>query len=259
MIERYLRYVFAFVGLILVANLLILDFYFVKQRTELLDFQTKLTEVENSLGLISSRMFASFPDQPPAASPSAAKSSNNSGSVAANSILAQLGALDACPQTCMSLINASTISAVVAPVTNSPIIRAPTSQLVSPTGSNQFLTKGEYFIPLGSGTLNQASDWTTLESAQATFDYGNFPGLKTAYFEVFIRMPRTNGTVHARLIDTTSGLPFSETEVETTSLTTQYSSIPISLTTGKRTYKVQMYNSLDQSVLDQARIRIVSQ
>lgn len=257
MMPRYLQLFIAFIGVLLVVNVLILDIFLVQQRGELLAFQTRLNNLNDNFRVISTRLFGNFPGDVPAATGSGA--TDTTGSLAAKSLLNQLGALDACPQTCVSLINASTISGTIAQTPTS-IIRTPTSQLISSAGSTNFaLTKGEYFIPLGSGTVNQSNTWVTMDSAQATFDFANFPGLKTAYFEVFYHNPRTNGEANVRLIDTTSGIPFSSTQDSTTSTTTVYESFPIVLNPGERTYQVQMYNTLDQAVLDQARIRIVSQ
>lgn len=228
---KYIYIILGFLALIFGANVLLLDFFFVKQKNDLLDFQTRLTQLGSRAGTTTIL-------------------SADRGALSAEKFLA----LDACPQSCISIINTATKSAAV--------IRVPTVVPTPAVTSQPQTPKGEYFVPLGSGSVLSSeatsSNWKTIDAAQATFDAGNYGATKAAYFEVFIRT-QTNGEVHARLLDSTTPALFFNSDLKTTSTNATFLSAPISLSSGVKTYKVQMYSTLSTGYLDQARIRIVTQ
>jgi len=226
-LPRYLYIILGFIGLILVVNLVALDFFLVSQRNDLLDFQTRLTQLSESFQLLGGRILTTSGTTTPVA----VKPVTDSG----------------CPMSCVGLITMATISAKTTTTVYSP----PVSTSVSSTA------KGEYFVPLGSGSVGAGSDWTNIDSAQATFDAGSYGAIKQAYFEVFIHVD--NGQVQARLFDATSPAVFWGSVLTSTSKTSQFLSAPIILSSGSKTYKVQMTSNLVSGVLDQARIRIVTQ
>ncbi len=151
-----------------------------------------------------------------------------------------------CPQSCVSLISA-----------------IPKQQTVSTPVVQQITTpKGEYFINLGTGSvLNteaSSSNWKTIDSAQATFDAANYGNIKSATLEVFLHV-QSSGDVHARLFDSTTPAVFWTSDLLTNSATSVYKSAPITLSSGSKTYKIQMYSTLSTGFLDQARIHIITQ
>lgn len=228
-LPRYLYIIAGFVGLVLVTNLLILDFFLVSQRNDLLDFQTRLTQLSESFKLLGGRILTV---------PSSGQTGGTAPTVTPITD-------SSCPFSCVSLITMATVSA------RTPVYTLPTT----PTSSTS--VSAEYFVPLGSGSVTAGSDWTNIESAQASFDASKYGSIKQAYFEVFMRID--NGTVQARLFDSTTPAIFFGSQLSTTNKTSQLQSAAISLSSGTKTYKVQMKSDLATGVLDQARIRIVTQ
>lgn len=224
-LPRYLYIIAGFVGLVLVTNLLILDFFLVSQRNDLLDFQTRLTQLSESFKLLGGRILTV---------PSGGTTPTTVTPITDSS----------CPFSCVSLITMATVSARQTTVVSTPATTTTTAA-------------AEYFVPLGSGSVTAGSDWTNIESAQASFDAGKYGSVKAAYFEVFMRID--NGTVQARLIDTTTPAVFFSSQLATSNKTSQLQSAAITLSSGTKTYKVQMKSDLVTGVLDQARIRIVTQ
>lgn len=224
-LPKYLYVVAGFVGLILVVNLLILDFFLVSQRNDLLDFQTRLTQLSESFKLLGGRILTAPSGQ--------------------TSITPVVPVTDAgCSASCVGLITMATISARQSAPVSVPAASAPAAS-------------AEYFIPLGSGSISAGGDWTNVESAQATFDAGKYGVIKQAYFEAFLRTD--NGTVQARLLDSTTPAIFFSSQLSTTNKSSQLQSAAVTLSSGSKTYKVQMKSDLLTGILDQARIRIVTQ
>ena len=226
-LPRHIYIISGFVGLILVTNLLLLDIFLVSQKNDLLDFQTRLTQLSESFKLLGGRILTTT-------------SPTGNTTVTAPTFLPDTS----CPVSCVNLITMATISG------KNTVYTVPTSSTV-PT------TAAEYFVPLGSGSVSAGGDWTNVESAQATFDAGRYGNISQAYFEAFVRIE--NGTVQARLLDSTTPAIFFASQLSSTSKTSQLISKAITLPSGQKTYKVQMKSDLFPGVLDQARIRIVTQ
>lgn len=116
---------------------------------------------------------------------------------------------------------------------------------------------GEFYIPMGSGVTTQEGRWIDVGSAQAIIDTASYPIIKAVYFESVLRLPNAQGEIRARLAETTLPYVYSGNEVRSQSGTGELVSSRINLQPGKRTYKVQLYSSIGQGVLDFARIRVV--
>lgn len=226
-LPRHIYIISGFVGLILVTNLLLLDIFLVSQRNDLLDLQTRITQLSESFKLLGGRI-------------STTPALSGTTTISTPTFLSD----SSCPVSCVSLITMATISA-----------KLPTGY-TAPTPSTVSTATAEYFIPLGSGSVAAGSDWTNMESAQATFDAGKYGNISQAYFEAFVRIE--NGTVQARLLDSTTPAIFFASQLSSTSKTSQLISRAITLPSGTRTYKVQMKSDLFTGILDQARIRIVT-
>ncbi|MBI4099891.1 hypothetical protein HY440_02690 [Candidatus Microgenomates bacterium] len=237
---KYIYIVLGFIGAIFVANVLLLDYFLVGQRNDLVDFQTKLTQLSDNFRVLGGRLYG----LPPVATPS--------GTTSPLSILNPVNNL-VCPTSCVDLIALSTEAGRVS-------TRSLINSTYTPTTSTVATTKGEFFVPLGSGSVDQTSDWTNINSAQATFDASNFGSIKAAYFEAFLRRSTTaSGEVFARLFDSTTPAILWGSEMSTSANTSTFISKAISLSGGQKVYKVQMYSTNGVSYLDQARIRIVTQ
>lgn len=222
-LPRIKNYSLILAALILGANLVLLDFFFVKQKNDLLDFQTRLTQITP---------ITQF-------------------SVATSSAEQQIIISNSCPQSCLGIITNATKSAAVA----APVVKPQSTQsLLAPIAPPSVK---EFFIPLGTGSVTALNTWTDINTAQATFDTANYPSITTAYFEVI--MHTAQGEVKARLYDTTTPFIYAGEQVSTTSNTGQLVSKQVPIRSGLKTYKVQMYTTITTGTLDQARIRIVTQ
>ncbi len=220
-----IKVVLMLVFLLFVGNMLLLDYFFVDQRNNLLEASGKVTALTQEVRLLAL--------------------GNNSQQASSGSAPTGFTPTNSCPQTCLSAI----ASAVGNVKPSAPLI-APVIQTL-----NQ---KGEYFIPLGTGSVDSTANWTDITSAQAAFDAGNYSSIKSVYFEVFLHTT-SGGEVHARLFDATTPAVFFNTDLKSTSATSEFLSVPITLKTGQKTYRVQMYSNVAAGFLDQARIRIVAQ
>lgn len=219
-LPRIKNYSLILAALILGANLVLLDFFFVKQKNDLLDFQTRLTQLAPQTQFPLSPLIIS--------SPSAS-----------------------CPQSCLGIITNATKSATV----TAPVVKPQSTQsLLAPIAPPSVK---EFFIPLGTGSLTTLNTWTDINTAQATFDTANYPSMTAAYFEAI--MHTNQGEVKARLYDTTTPFIYAGEQVTTTSNTGQLVSKQVPIRNGLKTYKVQMYTTITTGTLDQARIRIVTQ
>lgn len=222
-LPRIKNYSLILAALILGANLLLLDFFFVKQKNDLLDFQTKLTQFTAP---------TSLPVAPTVISSPAA------------------GLVNSCPQSCLGIITNATKSATV----TAPVIKPQSTQsLLAPITPPSVK---EFFIPLGTGSLTTLNTWTDIDTTQVSFDTSNYPSISAVYFEAI--MHTAQGEVKARLYDATTPFIYSGEQVTTTSNTGQLVSKQVPIRSGLKTYKVQMYTTITTGTLDQARIRIVT-
>lgn len=228
-LPKYVYYILAFLALVFVGNLLLLDFFIVSQNGTLLDFQTRLSQIANrSPNTVIQKTTETTPTVIPDSS---------------------------CPVSCIAMITNSTRSATIKQVLNPTVSLPP---LPTPTISQ----KGEYFISLGTGSVLNSeasnSNWKTIDTAQVTFDAASYGNIKSATLEVFLHV-LGGGEVHARLFDTTTPNVFWGTDLSTSSSNSTYLSGPLTLSSGSKTYKIQMYSTLSTGYLDQARIHIVTQ
>ncbi len=219
-LPRIKNYSLILAALILGANLVLLDFFFVKQKNDLLGFQTRLTQLTP---LVSPIIIST---------PSAS-----------------------CPQSCVGIITNATKSAAIVPT--APVTKTQSTQsLLATTVSS---SSKEFFIPLGSGTLTQLNVWTDMNGVQGSFNLDNYPAIKGAFFEASLRLGGA-GQVQARLYDTTTPAVFWDAQMSSISTTGEYFSKPIKLFSGgNKTYRVQMNTTLSTAYIDQARIHLVTQ
>lgn len=151
---------------------------------------------------------------------------------------------NACPQSCTTLINAAIGTLRPAAVaTKVPAV----SQ------------KGEYVIPLGSGLVSAVGAWTDAYTVQAAVEPGNYANIKVTYFEVVTHIPDGQGQMRVKLYDASTPFSFDGQELDTTSSTGQLQSVPVALLPGRKIYRVQVFNTFSPGVVDEARIRIVTQ
>lgn len=226
------KIILGFIAAVFVLNVLFLDYLFVSQRSELIDFRTRLVQLTDSFKILGGRLYSAGDEVPPTV----------------NNILNPVNTA-VCPTSCVDLILLSTQSGKV-----------PTSSLINPVYqpvTTTVTSKGEYFVPLGTGSITSTGAWVDVNTAQATIDTGAYSSVTAIYFEVVMHV--SAGEVRARLYDTTTPFIYEGEQVQTTSSTGQLLSAKVPLRSGSKTYKVQMYSTISQGFLDQARIRIVTQ
>lgn len=153
-------------------------------------------------------------------------------------------ALDVCPQSCISQINALSSSGIKEKETVAP--------------AESFAR--EFFIPLGS-SVNFSDDWQDVAGLQAYVDGSAYGRIKKITFEASVRVPTGNQTANVRLFNVTAKHPvwFSEVLFTGGGSPQFLVSEPIALDSGNSLYKVQMKTQLKYAAyLDQARIHIIS-
>lgn len=238
--RKLLFFTLGFLVVFAVLNLILLDFLIVSQRNSLLDLTTRVGLMSDNFKTLTSRIYGvDFSQSGKTVQPGLAPLPTNS---------------DTCSTTCTSLIRSATASAIKVMSQTQP---QTTTVYTQPKTVATGTTKGEFFIPLGSGTVNGGTDWADVTTAQATFDAANFGSIKGAYFEVFIRAEA--GQVSARLFDTTTPAILFSSQVSNSSNTSTFYSAPITLSSGNKVYRVQMKSTISTGVLDQARVRIITQ
>lgn len=119
-------------------------------------------------------------------------------------------------------------------------------------------SKSTVYIPLGSGGgpwNNQ--DWYSTPEYQISLDPGNYPGYSAMYLEVTFRMTESAGTGSVRLYNTTDSSAISG-QVDTTSSSFGTStSSSFKLSSGTKSYSLQIKSSEGKDLYVQtARIKV---
>ena len=116
----------------------------------------------------------------------------------------------------------------------------------------------EYYITLGSA-MTKANTWQELVGVEALVDTANYPPIKSAIFEVYLKIPTANGQVRAKLYNVTDkhDVWFSDVSSEGPTLTKKEA--PITLEPSAKTYRVMGLSTLKYDAnIENARLRIVT-
>lgn len=116
-------------------------------------------------------------------------------------------------------------------------------------------SKATVYIPFGSGgQINGSTDWTNLDTFQASIDPAAYPGYKNMQLEVNMRLNQPGGTLYARIY---SGGAVDASQVSSTSTSSSlYTSTTFTLS-GSKTYIIQAKSSDgSQAFIDNARIKV---
>lgn len=214
------------VFLVLVGNMVLLDYFWVNEKNELNQVRAGIKQVETRIDEVkgSDKLTeAAFPETTP------------------------IKADNACPQSCVTQMNSAIAN-----------IKIPAGAPV-PTPIVSTTPKGEFIIPFGTATVSTIGNWFDAFSAQASFDSRNYPPVKAFYFEVVMHIPDATGEMRAKLIDDSTPFSYDGQVLKTQSGTGQFLSVQVPLISGQKTYHVQLYSSIATGILDSARIRIVTQ
>lgn len=140
-------------------------------------------------------------------------------------------------------------SSLVPTGTPTPTVRV----VVSPT---PLPALQEVFIPLGSGKTI-SNEWEELPATEVGINTANYPPIARAYLEVFMHIVTGNGTMHAKLYNSTDrhDVWFSEVSMSGDRITRL--EVPITMDAGNKRYTVKVKSSLKyEAILDNARIRL---
>lgn len=141
------------------------------------------------------------------------------------------------------------------------VLPSPTVQTSNPVNTNATNVNPQvkdYYIPLGSGTV-QSQQWMSVPGVQATVDFGDYQNIQSVLFEASISLPAASQTVSVQLFDVTDNQPVWNSTMSTNGASSQYLvSQPLIYETGLKTYQVQMQNQLlAPATLVQSRIHII--
>ena len=119
-------------------------------------------------------------------------------------------------------------------------------------------SKSTIYIPLGSGGGPWGNtDWFTLNDYQVSLDPANFPGYSGMVLEVVYRMVESAGTSSVRLYNKTDSSVTSSEISNTATSFTLYSTSSFKLSSGTKTYTLQVKSTQGKDVFIQtARIRV---
>ncbi len=114
----------------------------------------------------------------------------------------------------------------------------------------------EIYIPLGTGRTTN-NEWEELPATEVAVNTANYPIISKVYFEVFMHITTGNGTMQAKLYNSTDRHDVWFSEVSMTGDRVTRLEVPISLDAGNKRYKVMVKSSLKaEAVVDNARIKI---
>lgn len=134
--------------------------------------------------------------------------------------------------------------------------------LQAQTGSTTLTTttttsKAPIYIPIGSGGYTNAPTWTDASGVEISIDPADYPGYTSATFEDSLRISDPNQTASARLYNATDKSSLTSTEISTTSQSfVIVSSNTFNLTSGRKTYRLQLKSSGHEAYSQFARIKI---
>jgi hypothetical protein len=138
---------------------------------------------------------------------------------------------------------------------NAALLKKSTTPVVSSNSSAK-----EYFVPFGTGYV-ASRDWYDVPGLEANIDGSAYGKVKTATFEVSVRVPTGNQTAEVRLYNVTAKHPVWSSEVMFTGGGTPQFLVskPITIDPGNNLYKVQMKTQLEfPAYIDQSRVHIIT-
>lgn len=127
------------------------------------------------------------------------------------------------------------------------------------SGAGSASVAKEYFIPLGSGSINSV-EWIDVGGAASYIDTASYGRIKQAIFEATTTIPSGGHRIWVRLYNVTDKHPVWYSEMTTDeSAATLSTSKPITLDRGNKLYQVQMKAQLQNTTsLVQSRVKITT-
>lgn len=162
---------------------------------------------------------------------------------------------DTCGPVCQQTI-AQKVSEAMATISGKETVKETT--VVKQT-TQQISQPQIIYIPLGGGGSTTNQSWTDVANAEVWLDIANYTNVDKIYFEGFIKIKHGNGKAYARLYDVTHGIGVQGSEIQTTSENyTLVESGSLSLWQGKNLYRVQIKSLTGyEAFFDSGRIKII--
>jgi hypothetical protein len=166
---------------------------------------------------------------------------------------------DACPASCVDLIDQTKFSESIETVASPTPTVIPTKAPVYTSAKQKIKYTSYVPIPGSGSTLN--TSWTTLEGTDFYLTTADYPGLVGVYFEANIKLQNGNGVAYVRIYDVTNSRAVDGSDVSTSSQTTDYvSNGPLSLWAGYNHYAVQARSlTADTTHFVSGRLKIVTE
>lgn len=136
-------------------------------------------------------------------------------------------------------------------------INSKVSSLEKATPAQVSSSQTTVYIPLGSGGYWGNTDWYSLAEYEISLDPSNYPGYKGMQLEVIFRLVEQVGTGYVRLFNTTDN---SATSSELSTTSTSFglkTTSSFNLSSGTKTYKIQIKSSQGKDLyIQSARIKV---
>lgn len=148
----------------------------------------------------------------------------------------------------------SRLNSIEASITD---LKVQVSSLGQTTTTPATSTKPTIYIPLGAGGSWGDKDWYSTAEYEISLDPSNYPGYKGMVLEVTFRLVEAVGTGSVRLFNTSDNTSVSS-QVDTTSTSFSLKTSPaFTLSSGSKTYKLQVKSSQGATLFIQsARIKV---
>lgn len=136
-------------------------------------------------------------------------------------------------------------------------LKVQVSSLGQTTTTPATSSKPTIYIPLGAGGSWGDKDWYSTAEYEISLDPSNYPGYKGMVLEVTFRLVEAVGTGSVRLFNTSDNTSVSS-QVDTTSTSFSLKTSPaFTLSSGSKTYKLQVKSSQGATLFIQsARIKV---
>ncbi len=113
------------------------------------------------------------------------------------------------------------------------------------------------YIPLGTGGTSGDQNWITIPTYEVTFDTGDYPGFTGIVLEVNMKLNQASGTGYARLYNSTNNVAISSELSTTSDKYGWFTSSGFTLSSGKKTYQLQLKSSSGTEIsIQNARLKV---
>lgn len=118
-------------------------------------------------------------------------------------------------------------------------------------------SKSPLYIPLGGATEANDLNWLTMDTYTIILDPAEYPGVSSVILEINMKLNQASGTGYARLYNATDSKAVSSEASTTSDKYSVISSSGFTLSSGKKTYKLQLKSATGTIIsVQNARLKI---